>query len=340
MTKEKQVPGDFNWEYYLDHYPDLRQNGVDTKEKAIRHWINFGNKEGRQYRKYPFKIIVLGLPKTGTTALFFKIKNSLPKNIKCLFEPKKYIEEKEDSEKGVIAKVLFGHIDIDFFSSFDKKILIVRDPRDWCISRFLYSVFYVGNYKNGNFIKEKIELLKKKEKSPGKVLLKDCMKENLSKPLDKVIDFQKTHKDFFILKYEDFVDDKLPDLENYLGFKLTGTSKVPESFKRVERTKDYGDWKNWFTEEDIEYFKPMFERYMKEYNYWDDWKLNEKQVILPEYASEYAKRIVNERRRNENIPELKFSGDYTKKLKNSFLKWIYSFKNSNLSLDKEDFSLK
>jgi len=49
MTKEKQVPGDFNWEHYLDHYPDLRQNGVDTKEKAERHWINFGNKEGRKY---------------------------------------------------------------------------------------------------------------------------------------------------------------------------------------------------------------------------------------------------------------------------------------------------
>ena len=37
----------FDWQYYLDKYPDLRINGINTKQRAIRHWETFGNKEGR-----------------------------------------------------------------------------------------------------------------------------------------------------------------------------------------------------------------------------------------------------------------------------------------------------
>ena len=36
-----------DWKTYLDTYPDLRQNGVLTKEQAINHWNNHGKNEGR-----------------------------------------------------------------------------------------------------------------------------------------------------------------------------------------------------------------------------------------------------------------------------------------------------
>ena len=45
-----QVPDDFNWEFYLDHHPDLRANGVDNKAAAISHWIHHGQQEGRSYK--------------------------------------------------------------------------------------------------------------------------------------------------------------------------------------------------------------------------------------------------------------------------------------------------
>jgi hypothetical protein len=37
----------FDWQYYLDKYPDLRMNGVHTEQQALQHWINHGEKEGR-----------------------------------------------------------------------------------------------------------------------------------------------------------------------------------------------------------------------------------------------------------------------------------------------------
>ena len=40
----------FDWKTYINNYEDLRNAGIDTKDKAIQHWINYGMKEGRTYK--------------------------------------------------------------------------------------------------------------------------------------------------------------------------------------------------------------------------------------------------------------------------------------------------
>ena len=37
----------FNWLSYLDNNKDLRVAGINTQEKAIRHYLRFGKKENR-----------------------------------------------------------------------------------------------------------------------------------------------------------------------------------------------------------------------------------------------------------------------------------------------------
>ncbi len=44
------VPGDFNWEVYVNNYPKLRRAWINTEEKAKRHWLEFGVRDGRTYR--------------------------------------------------------------------------------------------------------------------------------------------------------------------------------------------------------------------------------------------------------------------------------------------------
>ncbi len=39
----------FDWSNYVSHYEDLKKDNIDTREKAWKHWINHGKKEGRQY---------------------------------------------------------------------------------------------------------------------------------------------------------------------------------------------------------------------------------------------------------------------------------------------------
>ena len=37
----------FDWKFYIDLYPDLKQNGIDNRYKAIEHWETFGKSENR-----------------------------------------------------------------------------------------------------------------------------------------------------------------------------------------------------------------------------------------------------------------------------------------------------
>ena len=41
---------DFDWKQYIENYQDLRDTGIDTEEKALKHWINYGEKENRTYK--------------------------------------------------------------------------------------------------------------------------------------------------------------------------------------------------------------------------------------------------------------------------------------------------
>jgi hypothetical protein len=38
---------DFNWLIYINKYDDLKNNGINIKEKALNHYINYGINEGR-----------------------------------------------------------------------------------------------------------------------------------------------------------------------------------------------------------------------------------------------------------------------------------------------------
>ena len=38
---------DFNWEFYCNYYKDIKEAGINTKEKALHHWNRYGKREGR-----------------------------------------------------------------------------------------------------------------------------------------------------------------------------------------------------------------------------------------------------------------------------------------------------
>lgn len=48
--KDRDLPLDFNWEWYLELNPDLIRAGLNTKEKAIEHWLKYGYKENREFK--------------------------------------------------------------------------------------------------------------------------------------------------------------------------------------------------------------------------------------------------------------------------------------------------
>ena len=100
--------------------------------------------------------------------------------------------------------------------------------------------------------------------------------------------------DWFLFTFEDMVANKFDALNNYLGFEVQADATVPSASvkAKVIRKKSTGDWRHWFTEEDVELFKPAFMPYLELIGYDPaDWDPNPIPIIEPEYSSLYMKRL-------------------------------------------------
>jgi hypothetical protein len=264
------------------------------------------------------KIVIFGAYKTGTTGLFYKIKNSLPPNVRPLFEENRYVFREGDDRRWVLAKTMLafqegsGPVDYTSFMGFDKKIYLVRDPRDWIISATLFIVQQEPSlYSNDDRLRSILELLRKKQTLPGSFPLWKIMEQILEASDNHSFaemlaaierhyrwlpEFEKRLRDYCLVRYEDFVERRLKKLQDYLGFPLAAEAEVAQAHEHVIRTKTYGNWKNWFLPEDIQFFKPLFDEYMRCYGYSDDWILNARQTISPESCSKYVERTVKRKR--------------------------------------------
>lgn len=268
------------------------------------------------------KIVIIGQPKTGTSALFFKIKNSFQGESLHLFEPKpSEILSSEfmaaSPERFVLAKVLLlndgqPH---EYIKQFDKGIFIARDPRDRLISALLYSVRDSTYFDNDDKVARLLSALQEKEKAPKSVpvaeLWKLCIEldnrtsyaawiANLPHSLDFVLAFRAANPGLFTLKYEDLIDEKLQPLEAYLGMNLSGEARVTGAYARVARTKSYGNWRNWFVESDERLFRPAYRDYMAAIGYEDEWTINPQPAVVPEHASSYVRNLIAQRRRERD----------------------------------------
>lgn len=289
------------------------------------------------------KIAIFGQWRTGTTGMFYKIKNSLPPKTPVYFEPTSYKPPMIRRNTGYeLAKVILGSVtesekdvaQYNDFIKFDKKILIVRDPRDWIISGLLFLIQQFPEiYSNEKVLSEILGLLEQKEKSPESVsvvqiaelVLRELPNRNLEIMIkwiklqhELVYKFEETLDDYYLIKYEDFVDGNIQQLQQYLGFELEGDAVVDDMERaHIPRTKSYGNWRDWYLKEDIKMFKPVFKGYLERYGYSDDWETNTERDIDPKHCSIYVKgTLVKRRKSNEEsfftkkIRELKYRLSY------------------------------
>jgi hypothetical protein len=273
------------------------------------------------------RIVVLGTAKSGTTALYTSIKDAMDEKTITFFEPDK--DEFRTALKSRSKKLLvkLSLIDREQYKNlaedlnhFDKKIMIVRDPRDILISNLLYWVRWMRFSKDEALLKVFLDKVEQKEKDPSSVSLLELyeLRDKLESKVVKTWENPRTWQDelrdysiavrmikndsnMHVFYYKDYIDGNLSSLNEYLGFnieadadvnKLKEKHSVKKSTKHIARSKKYGNWKNWFTKEDVEVFRPIFQKQMNELGYKDDWELNKVQKINPENGSQYIKRIV------------------------------------------------
>jgi hypothetical protein len=83
---------------------------------------------------------------------------------------------------------------------------------------------------------------------------------------DMALDFHRANDDFVVYTYEDFIAGRCAAIENYLDITLaSGEADVTSQYGHVVRTKTANDWRNWFTADDVAYFRPRLAAFMRAY---------------------------------------------------------------------------
>lgn len=292
------------------------------------------------------RIIIVGLAKSGTTALCFKIGNSLNDPF-ILVEPpswdktlaRRWRRWRRRHGSDVVAKLVIGkgsgddpppendgsHVvtgvpllqDYASFDQFDKKVMIVRDPRDVVVSHLLYRAGYHVLWNRSRLdIHKYLDLLRRKESAPQSVSILPLLAPSLDMAyfriaFDATIAFRQEHQDYFFITYEDFICGHLAPLEAYLEVPLLGAAEVGHMYSRVARTKASGSWRKWFSQEDVEFFKPLLAPYMATFGYdSEDWEVGKSEPIPSIEGSDYVKKILDQRRQEEGLePIFSSSGD-------------------------------
>ena len=269
------------------------------------------------------KVMILGTGKTGTTVMVHKVSGGLP-NCRAFSggRPGKHVGEYEnavykhtyDERKGKNFKLFKDHFAKEHY---DRKIWMARDPRDAAVSRMLYR-WHRGNKGNKEQYEAHLELVLKKEQDPRSLPFSEICRytghngwprspeqvvAKESRRYQQMTEFvDSLGSDWFLFTFEDMVAGKFDDLNRYLGFEVQAEATVPAKSgqAKVIRKKSTGDWRHWFTEADVELFKPAFVPYMERIGYdYDDWALSSDPVIEPEFASGYMQRLVRQAPKNK-----------------------------------------
>ena len=263
-------------------------------------------------------VLIIGRAKTGTTIISKVIQNSM-ENCDYYLEPKRISFFEHDKwssgSDSIVVKIIFEHWDKtprlrnaviynECILKFHKIIAIVRDLRDELISRMFYVIFpkmQSDRKLSDEGINKWIETLIKKEEMPESISVVDMISiwNELSggdflRSFYKIDYFKylESHSErLHIIKYEDFIEKKFQDLENYLGFELVFLDDLG-NLNRTSRSNSYNNWKRYFTEKDITIFREMFGDLLAELGYLD-WSL-QPGPLNPAQGSGYVTRLLEE----------------------------------------------
>ncbi len=268
------------------------------------------------------KILILGLGKSGTTAMVYKVAGGLP-NCQAFSggKPGKYLGDFENAvykhtyeeRKGKSFELYREHLRKEHY---DRKIWMARDPRDAAVSRMLYR-WHRGYYGKRKQYEAHLNLVLKKEQDPRSVPFYEICRytgyDGCPRDKDAVFEEEKVRylrmrafvesleDDWFLYRYEDMVDKNFDALNAYLGFETQSDAEVPSGTgkEKVVRKKAYGDWRHWYTEDDVAFFKPAYIPYMEIVGYdCDDWNLSEPPIIEPEFSSQYMQSLPRKAKKN------------------------------------------
>jgi len=130
LRKSPNIIFNFDWEYYISLYEDLRLVGINTKQKALIHWINHGQIEGRTCNLLPIAKLyhkIINEPATYDT-----LKCNLTRHNVSIFNSNnltKFITNEQIDFKTKFNEPLFKQLKyISNLNDYDSFILVIDMP--------------------------------------------------------------------------------------------------------------------------------------------------------------------------------------------------------------------
>jgi len=266
----------------------------------------------------PTKIAIIGLAKSGTTALYQAIKSALPEDTACVFEPKTPRElaylRQEECEYALTKLMLTSMGPCAYKESdFEKNIVIVRDPRDVLVSSLLYRFNRLDIINNEPRFKDLQAQFLAKEQNPSDIPLTHLME--LFNPdgyhksqlvnYERLIRLLNNANNTVVFPYASLAAGDFSTLDDYLGLNLSKPIGLKGWVGKISRKGQSGDWKNWFTASDVAFFQEHIDPILERFDLPKDWELNSPQLIEPAHCSEYITRLAKARKSDPliNKPE-------------------------------------
>lgn len=256
------------------------------------------------------KVCIISMPKSGSTALYKSIKEAMPAETKVIYEPRTVEEIRyltKDDVSDSLTKIMIHEIDKCEYQEnyFDKNIVLIRDPRDVFISYLLYSFDSRTRGLSESELNSIKEVFKQKEKNPRDVSIVDLLstfkdkqnptefKNRFKNVLAKITYFVNSLKQPFTFRFADYVDGNLEELSNYLGYQVEKKDELQGWVSQIKRKGTKGDWRNWFTPVDVDFFQDIFTFFIDQFGFEQEWTLAEKPLIEPAHCSEYIQRLID-----------------------------------------------
>jgi hypothetical protein len=275
---------------------------------TLRH-LFWGLRRPRHFA-YRRRILIAGQPKSGTTALYFLVKAALPFAASS-FEPPRPLEALRPGTRPYLVKHLLrqgSEEPLDqLLPRFERRILLLRDPRDRLVSLLLYDLYNRPLLDDPLRRAALVGLLRRKEDNPAAVPLLDLVawivrEGGLDSPREVLWRAQQMAElaprlaaTAHLLRYEDLVAGRLAATQDYLGLPLRPAPAATRTQRRVLRTGAAGDWRNWCTDADVDWLRPRLAPLLARLGYGDDWSLARPARLDPRHGSDYVLRLSAER---------------------------------------------
>lgn len=261
------------------------------------------------------KISIIGIAKSGTSALYSSIKTALPAPRRILFEPNNAAElayVTAGGDENAMTKIMFGALERHKYDPalYTHRVAIVRDPRDMIISSTLFRFNRLKLLNNKVLFARLLKLFEQKETDPQSVSVHDileaaeagealAMKENFAELLSNYSNYL-DREDQHVLSFDQMIAGDFDALNAYLGLMLVAPPPLQGWVSKISRKGESGDWKNWFTPADVAFFRDAMDPFITKYGFDPEWTLEAEPEIEPQHCSQYIRRLSEARKVDPN----------------------------------------